>query len=97
MNKAAWDNPHTFEEGKQYLAEGNPIDYEVSVNGCQGALMTRSAWIEAVKDGTFIDYDGYGSMLTEHGKFIGGNVHPSSAAMDLVQYPETAYILWYNR
>jgi len=97
MIEAEWDNPHTFEEAVQWLRDGNWIDYEVSVEGRQGALMTRDAWVEAVENGSFIDYDGYGSMLTEQGKFIGGNIRPSSAAARLVEYPKTAYILWYNR
>jgi len=97
MNEATMENPHSFEEAVQWLREGNWIDYEVSVNGSQGALMTRDAWVEAVEDRAFIDYDGYGSMLTKEGKFIGGKIHPSAAVATLLQYPETAYILWYNR
>ncbi len=100
MNEATMEKPHTFDEGKQYLAEGHGIDYEVAVQAedkkylSQGALMTREAWLAAVKDGSFIDYDGYGDQLTAEGKFIGANVSPSRAFMVL---PETAYILWYNR
>ncbi len=47
-------------------------------------------------NGLFIDYDGYGSMLTEQGKFVGSNIRPS-AVNTLLQYPDVAYILWYNR
>lgn len=97
MKEATMENPHSFEEATQWLHEDHWIDYEVSVNGSQGALMTRDAWVECVEDRAFIDYDGYGSMLTKEGKFIGGDIRPSSAAMCLVQYPTTAYILWYNR
>ena len=91
------EKPHTFEEAVQWLREGNWIDYEVSVNGSQGALITRDAWVEAVEDRASIDYDGHGNMLTKEGKFIGGNIRPSSAAATLLQYPTTAYILWYNK
>jgi hypothetical protein len=97
MSESTWQNPHTFDGGVQYLREGNWIDYEVSVNGSQGALMTREIWLEEVEKHNFIDYDGYGSMLTEQGKFIGGNIRPSSAVETLLQYPNVAYILWYNR
>ena len=101
MNKATMDKPHTFEDAKQYLAEGHHIDYEVAIPTegytSRGALMTRDEWLESVRDGSFIDYDGYGSMLTEEGKFIGGNIRPSSALKTLTLHPNTAYILWYNR
>lgn len=88
-----WENPHSFEEGVEYLKE-NGIDYEVSVGGHQGALMTRQVWLESVEDKSFIDYDGYGNQLTAEGKYIGGTIRPSQAVTIL---PDTAYILWYNR
>ncbi len=62
MNEATMEKPHTFDEGKQYLAEGHGIDYEVSVLAgdgkyhSHGALMTRDSWVEDVENGLFIDY-----------------------------------------
>jgi hypothetical protein len=88
-----WKNPHSFEEALEFLKE-NWIDYEVSVGGHQGALMTRQTWLESVADHGFIDYDGYGNQLTAEGKYIGGTIKPSQASTIL---PDTAYILWYNR
>ena len=87
------ENPHTFDEGVAHLREQD-IDYEVSVGGHQGALMTRATWLEEVKHHNFIDYDGYGSQLTAEGKYIGGNLGPSMVGTIMA---DTAYILWYNR
>jgi hypothetical protein len=78
----------------RYLATGGWIDYEVSVGGHQGSLMTRKTWLESVKENSFIDYDGYGSQVTFDGKIIGDNIKPSQASTIL---PEATYILWYNR
>ena len=66
-----WENPHTFEEAVAFLRAGNHIDYEVKVDGHQGALMTREEWLEAVEQGSFIDYDGMGNELDENGKVLG--------------------------
>jgi len=88
-----WENPHTFEEALEEL-KTQAIDYEVTVGGHQGALMTRQTWLEAVEDSSFIDYDGYGNQLTADGKYIGGTIKPSQASTIL---PDTAFILWYNR
>lgn len=60
MRQSTYNHPHTFEEAKQYLAEGGSIDYEVKHQGHNGALMTVFGWLEDVKDGSFIDYDGMG-------------------------------------
>ncbi len=69
-----WENPHTFTEAVAYLtAEDRPtsIDYEVEIDGRQGALMTREVWLEAVADHSFIDYDGMGNEIDEHGNVLG--------------------------
>jgi hypothetical protein len=65
-----WENPHSFEEGVEYLKE-NGIDYEVSVGGHQGALMTRETWLADVANHSFIDYDGMGNELDENGNILG--------------------------
>ncbi len=98
MRQSTYTNPHNFEEAKQYLAEGHHIDYEVKIGSHRGALMARDEWLEDVKNGSFIDYDGYGSMLTKNGEFVGGNIRPSSALSTLLAEPrQVMYILWYNR
>lgn len=93
MKTATWQHPHTFEEGKQFLTEGNHIDYEVKHEGHHGALMTREGWLESVEDHGIIDYDGFGDQVTQEGRLI-GRIRPSAAKEILA---ETAYILWYNR
>jgi len=94
------DNPHTFEEALAEL-KTQAIDYEVRIDGHQGALMTRETWLEAVKDHSFIDYDGMGNEVSADGKVlkselngIYGWIKPSQA--DKIR-PDTAFILWYNR
>lgn len=89
----------TFAEAVAYLtAEDRStenIDYEVRIEGHQGALMSATMWLEAVKQHFFIDYDGMGHQVSQDGKIIGdGYIYPSTANTIL---PETAYILWYNR
>jgi hypothetical protein len=94
------DNPHTFEQGLAHLAQGNWIDYEVKIDGHQGALMTRETWLESVADHSFVDYDGMGNEVSADGKILLTEssdykwLKPSNAA---AIRPETKFILWYNR
>jgi hypothetical protein len=101
ISKAEYPEFHTFAEGVQYLAQGNPIDYEVKIGQHQGALMTREEWLTAVANHSFIDYDGMGNEIDENGNVLGagpmfdpGWIRPSEASRIR---PETKYILWYNR
>lgn len=100
MEAATWENPHTFEEGVAYLSEGHHIDYEVRIERHHGALLTREAWLESVRDHFFMDYDGMGNEVDAQGRILpslgrlGGWIHPSEAEF---LNSETAYILWYNR
>jgi len=99
IGKSTHENPHNFEQAKQWLAE-NPgqYDYEVKIGRHHGALMTREEWLLAVRDKNFIDYDGMGDEVDENGNILGGAggnwIYPSGA---LLIRPETKYILWYNR
>lgn len=93
MKEATRWRPHTFEQAVEYLQEGHYIDYEVSIGGHHGALMTCEVWLEEVKTFGFMDEDGYGLQLTVGGKNI-ECISPSQA--DLIS-PDTAYILWYNK
>jgi hypothetical protein len=89
-----WENPHTFEQALETL-KTQAIDYEVRIDSHQGALMTWATWLEAVKDHSFIDYDGMGNQVSADGKIIGdGYIYPSTAS---TMSPDVAYILWYNR
>ena len=99
IEKVEYPEFHTFAEGVQYLEQGNYIDYEVKIDKHSGALLTRASWLDAVHDGTFMDYDGMGDQVDSAGNIIktskfGGWIHPSEAN-ELV--PECAYILWYNK
>ena len=101
MRESTYDNPHTFQEAVQWLAE-NPghYDYEVKIGRHEGALMTRETWLESVETHAFIDYDGMGNEIAEDGKVLGeepgkhGWIYPSQATRIR---PETKYILWYNK
>lgn len=94
------EKPHTFEEAVAFLKANGDIDYEVKIDGHQGALMTRDVWLDAVKSHSFIDYDGMGNEVSEDGKILATEsstykwLKPSNA---LNIRPETKYILWYNR
>jgi hypothetical protein len=98
IGQSTYENPHTFEQAKQWLVE-NPgqYDYEVKIGRHSGALMTRETWLESVADKSFIDYDGMGDEVDENGIIsnVGGDwIRPSEASRIR---PETKFILWYNR
>ena len=71
IEKVEYPQFHTFEEGVQFLQQGEYIDYEVKIGGHTGALMTRETWLESVEDGSFIDYDGMGNEIDENGNILG--------------------------
>lgn len=70
IEKVEYPKFHTFEEGVQFLQQGEWIDYEVKIGGHTGALMTRESWLEEV-DGCFTDDDGMGNEIDEHGNILG--------------------------
>lgn len=58
-----------------------------------GDLMTREEWLDMVKHGFFIDYDGMGSPVKD-GKAMNGWVYPSQAD----KLPEDAtHVVWFNK
>lgn len=76
------------------------IQYNVEVPGFKNLakgwghdVMHRDYWLEAVEDGSFIDYDGYGDMLDKDLKEI-GRTHPSAAGKVPKKFE---WIVWYNR
>jgi hypothetical protein len=71
IEKVEYPQFHTFEEGKQFLAQGEWIDYEVKIAGHQGALLTRENWLEAVADHSFMNDDGMGNEIDENGNILG--------------------------
>ena len=106
IEKVEYPKFHTFAEAVEFLSQGEWIDYEVKIDKHRGALMTRENWLEAVADHTFMDGDGMGDQVTADGKIVkferdleqnrnvGGWIYPSEASK---LFPETKYILWYNK
>lgn len=88
-----------FPAAKEALAGGVNICYEVHLKlgrgdgWSQGALMTAETYKACVKEGSFIDYDGYGDMLDADGKDL-GRTRPSAIKRFKA---ECVYVLWYNR
>lgn len=58
-----------------------------------GTLMPREEFLDAVKDGSFIDYDGFGHPV-KNNLMSNRVVHPSQVR----ELPSDAtHVLWYNR
>lgn len=69
------------------------IDCEI--DGHQGHFLDFDAWVEDVKNGSFIDYDGYGDLLDKDYNFLNKTYYPSKYKG---KTPKNAkYILWYNK
>jgi len=61
-----------------------------------GDLIPLEEFIEDVKSGTFIDYDGFGEMATEN-ETSGVSIKPSQIHKGY-NFPEwCTHILWFNR
>ena len=60
-----------------------------------GDLMTKKDWLEAVKDGWFIDYDGHGEL--SNGVMCSSQFIRPSKAYVIKDIPEVTHIVWYNR
>ena len=61
-----------------------------------GDLMTVQDWLDCVKCGGFIDYDGHGCLATEE-KQTNYDIQPSDAANGFVFPTWATHIRWYNR
>jgi hypothetical protein len=60
-------------------------------------LMPVTEWLASVRQGGFIDYDGYGSLATEQ-YTCPVNISPSDITVFHVTIPAWAtHIAWYNR
>lgn len=71
------------------------IDHEIA--GHTGHLMPLQDWKNECDSGGFIDYDGYGDLITKDYRIV-GKTYPSQHTNGKRQYdPEIKYILWYNR
>lgn len=68
--------------------------FHTSTSQANGDVMSRETWLNAVKCGMFIDYDGYGRGILEGGTLIQSVVVPSKAnELD----SRVEWIVWYNR
>lgn len=62
-----------------------------------GDVMPLSEWIEDVKSGGFIDYDGHGCYVTKDGKMVRNKVvRPSHLKAGLIDMSYER-IIWFNR
>ncbi len=62
-----------------------------------GDCMTMGDWVECVKSGGFIDYDGYGELANEN-SVSNIEVSPSDITAFNLTMPDWAtHVIWYNR
>jgi hypothetical protein len=71
------------------------MPYELSELPKYGDVMSLKEFIECVKEGGFIDYDGYGHYVKD-GKETNIIIHPSDIGYKAVR-KEFDTIVWYNR
>lgn len=63
-----------------------------------GDVMPIDEWMDCVRSGGFIDYDGYGNFATETKYLPCHNVYPSMVKKPGFIFPAWAtHIVWYNR
>ena len=89
----------TIEETEKWIRETDSdrpwIDHVIGIS--TGHLMLIEDWKEDCDQGAFIDYDGYGELISESYEFVeNGFVRPSTRN-EKHYPPEAKYILWYNR
>ena len=83
------------------ICRNNLVNLKFSEFDNIGDLMSIDVWIECVKEGGFIDYDGYGYLCTEEKQ---SNIEIIPSQIDRKSenpkdwIPEWAtHIMWYNR
>jgi hypothetical protein len=103
----AWDHSKPFEDYWEYMKPENRrlaelsreermiMPYELSELPDFGDVMPLKEFIECVKDGGFIDYDGYGHYVKD-GKETDIIIHPSDVGYGAIR-KEFDTIVWYNR
>ena len=102
-----WDFSKDYSEyakmRKPYTDKLSKIDREIRFNMSYelnelpnfGDVMSLEEFIECVKDGGFIDYDGYGSYVKD-GKETNITILPSDVKYNNIR-KEFNTIIWYNR
>lgn len=72
------------------------IDHKIKNH--TGHLMSLESWKKSCEEGAFIDYDGYGDLISNDYDIIGQTTTPSDHTHRKKDYPVNAtHILWYNR
>jgi len=102
-----WDFKKPYEEYQAYLRperqQLNSLDrerrlimpYELSEIPDYGDVMTLKSFLSCVKDGGFIDYDGFGHYIHD-GQETNIEIYPSDYRHNSIRY-EFKKIVWYNR
>ena len=70
----------------------DPNEYDT---GCEGDLMPVVEYLECVKEGLFIDYDGFGHPVKDNKKDGEINIYPSDGALHIPD--DATHIIWYNK
>jgi hypothetical protein len=103
----AWDHSKPFEDYWEHMKPENRrlaelsreermiMPYELSELPSYGDVMTLEHFIECVKEGGFIDYDGYGYYVKD-GMETDITIHPSDIGHGAIR-KEFDTIIWYNR
>jgi hypothetical protein len=85
--------------GCNILVRENPllIDMEDDGDLYEPPKIPIDEWLQSVKDGMFIDYDGYGCWATEN-DVSDTIVHPSDITLKGIVPPVWAtHVEWYNK
>jgi hypothetical protein len=95
----------TIEEAEEWIRTNHKSEYSYdrpwidhTIDGYTGHLMTLDEWKADCDSGGFIDYDGFGDLVTADYKLLGEETCPSEYTKHNREYPaEAKYVLWYNK
>lgn len=102
-----WDFSKSFDAYCDYLEPENKklhaldveerlsMPYELSDLSDYGDVMPLNEFIALVKNGMFIDYDGFGYYVKD-GKETNIKIHPSDIEMGAIR-KEFSHIIWFNK
>jgi len=85
----------SFFEAMEHVAKCDKAQGYRPIPEYGGNHMTISSWIKAVKDGLFVDYDGYGYLATDK-KMSSIKVVPSDVGKKRIDL-KFSHIVWFNR
>jgi hypothetical protein len=102
-----WDWTKPYDEYREYLKPERKqlnalyrerrmiMPYELSEIPDYGDVMSLKTFLSCVKDGGFIDYDGFGHYIKD-GQETNIEIYPSDYHHNSIRY-EFDTIVWYNR